>query len=111
MLQVALTGASGLIGSALSRRLEASGHRVSRLVRRSAGTGEISWDPERGVLDRKSVEGSEVVVHLSGENVANLWTEARKARIRSSRVASTRLLSETIAGLDRPPALLVSASA
>jgi len=110
-LHVAVTGASGLIGSAVSRRLEAAGHRVSRLVRRTAGPGEISWDPAAGALDPATLEGTDAVVHLSGENVGARWTTERKARIRSSRVASTRLLSETLAGLQRPPEVLVSASA
>jgi uncharacterized protein (TIGR01777 family) len=110
-LHVAVTGASGLIGSALRRRLEAAGHRVSRLVRRTAGPGEISWDPAAGALDPATLEGTDAVVHLSGENVGARWTTERKARIRSSRVAGTRLLSETLASLQRPPEVLVSASA
>jgi uncharacterized protein len=111
MLHVAVTGASGLIGSAVCRRLEAAGHRVSRLVRRAAGPGEIFWDPAAGALYPVALEGTDAVVHLSGENVGARWTTARKARIRSSRVASTRLLSETLAGLQRPPHVLISASA
>jgi hypothetical protein len=106
-----VTGASGLLGSAVRRRLEAAGHRVSRLVRRTAGPGEISWDPAAGSLNPAALEGIDAVVHLSGENVGARWTTARKARIRSSRVASTRLLSETLAGLQRPPQVMVSASA
>ena len=111
MLHVAVTGANGLIGSALRRRLEVAGHRVSRLVRRTAGPGEISWDPAAGTLNPAALEGTDAVVHLSGENVGARWTAARKARIRSSRVVSTRLLSETLAGLQRPPQVMVSASA
>jgi uncharacterized protein len=110
-LHVAVTGASGLIGSAVSRRLEAAGHRVTRLVRRAPGPGEIRWDPTAGSLDPAALDGADAVVHLSGENVGARWTAARKARIRSSRVASTRLLSETLAGLPRPPQVMVSASA
>jgi uncharacterized protein (TIGR01777 family) len=111
MLNVAVTGASGLIGSAVSRWLEAAGHRVSRMVRRPAGPGEIFWDPAAGTLDPRSLEGADAVIHLAGENVGARWTTARKARIRSSRVAGTRLLSETVAGLQRPPKVMVSASA
>ena len=111
MLHVAVTGASGLIGAALVPRLTSEGHRVSRLVRRAAGPGEIFWDPAAGSLDPRGLEGVDAVVHLSGENVGARWTAARKTRIRSSRVASTRLLSETLAGLQRPPEVLVSASA
>jgi uncharacterized protein (TIGR01777 family) len=111
MLHVAITGASGLIGSAVSRRLETAGHRVSRLVRRRAGPGEIFWDPAAGELDAAALEGIDAVVHLSGENVGARWTNARKTRIRASRVASTRLLSQRLAALQRPPAVMVSASA
>ena len=106
-----VSGASGLLGSALAPRLTSEGHRVSRLVRRAAGPGEIAWDPAAGSLDPAALEGADAVVHLSGENVGARWTTERKARIRSSRVASTRLLSEALAGLQRPPEVLVSASA
>jgi uncharacterized protein (TIGR01777 family) len=111
MLHVAVTGASGLIGAALVPQLTSEGYRVSRLVRRTAGPGEISWDPAAGSLDPRGLEGVDAVAHLSGENVGARWTTERKARIRSSRVASTRLLSETLASLQRPPEVLVSASA
>ena len=110
-LHIVVSGAGGLIGSALVRRLTIQGHRVSRLVRRAAGPGEIAWDPAARSLDPATLEGADAVVHLSGENVGARWTTARKARIRSSRVASTRLLSETLAGLQRPPQVLISASA
>jgi uncharacterized protein len=110
-LHIIVSGASGLIGSGLVQRLTAQGHRVSRLVRRVAGPGEISWDPAAGALNPAALEGADAVVHLSGENVGARWSAARKARIRSSRVASTRLLSEALAGLQRPPQVMVSASA
>jgi uncharacterized protein len=111
MLHVAVTGASGLIGSAVRQRLETEGHRVSRLVRRTAGPGEIFWDPATRTLDPRSLEGLDAMIHLAGENVGSRWTTARKARIRSSRVAGTRLLSETLAALQRPPQVMISASA
>jgi uncharacterized protein (TIGR01777 family) len=108
---IALTGASGLIGSALRRRLEAAGHRVTPLVRRSAAAGEISWDPEAGRLNPDKLDGVDAVVHLAGENVGARWTRERKARIRSSRIRGTRLLSEALARTRRRPSVLVSASA
>src|SRR4051812_23550595 len=111
MLHLAVTGASGLIGSALVLRLTSLGHRVSPLVRHQAGPGEIFWDPAGGALDRVSLDGVDAVIHLAGENVGARWTAARKVRIRSSRVAGTRLLAETLAGLQRPPKVLISASA
>jgi uncharacterized protein (TIGR01777 family) len=110
-LHIAVTGAGGLIGSALLRRLAADGHRVSPLVRREAAPGEISWDPEGGRLDPKDLEGVQAIVHLAGENIGVRWTPARKARIRSSRLAGTRLLSDTLGSLRSPPGVLLSASA
>lgn len=110
-LHVAVTGAGGLIGSALSRRLTADGHRVSRLVRRAAGPGEVSWDPVTGRLEPGQLDGMDAVIHLAGENVGARWTAARKHQIKSSRIQGTRLLSEAIARARRRPGVLVSASA
>jgi uncharacterized protein (TIGR01777 family) len=110
-LHVAVSGASGLIGRSLVRSLSQAGHRISRLVRRPAAPGEISWDPERGRLRPDDLEGVDAVVHLAGENVGVRWTESRKRRIRDSRLKGTSLSSETIAGLKRRPAVLISASA
>lgn len=109
--QIAISGASGLLGSAIVARLTAQGYRILRLVRRPARPGEITWDPERGRLDPAALEGVDAVVHLSGEPVGARWSPGRKVRIRRSRVESTRLLSETIAGLARKPEVLISASA
>jgi uncharacterized protein (TIGR01777 family) len=110
-LHVAVTGASGLIGSALTRRLATGGHQVSRLVRRAAGPGEISWDPVKGRLEPGQLEGMDAIIHLAGENVGARWTAARKRRIKSSRIQGTRLLSEAVARARRRPGVLVSASA
>jgi uncharacterized protein (TIGR01777 family) len=106
-----VSGAGGLIGTALVRRLLAEGHRVTTLVRRAPGAGQIGWDPERGRLDPKDLEGVSAVVHLAGENIGVRWTRDRKARIQSSRIRGTKLLSETLGALRSPPAVLVSASA
>jgi uncharacterized protein len=110
-LHVAVSGAGGLIGSAFTRRLVTDGHRVSRLVRRAAGLGEISWDPVAGRLDSNHLEGVDAVVHLAGENIGVRWTAARKARIRDSRIQGTSVLSEALARTRRHPTVLVSASA
>jgi uncharacterized protein (TIGR01777 family) len=110
-LHVAVTGASGLIGSALIRRLDADGHRVTRLVRRAAGPGEISWDPENARLEPGQLEGMDAIIHLAGENIGVRWTPARKRQIRNSRIQGTRFLSEAIARAHRRPGVLVSASA
>ncbi len=108
---MAVSGSSGIIGSALVHRLTAHGHRISALVRRAPGPGEIGWNPEAGRLDPEDLEGLDAVVHLAGENVGARWTAARKARIRNSRVRGTRLLSDAMAQTSRRPAVLVSASA
>jgi uncharacterized protein (TIGR01777 family) len=111
-IRVAVAGASGLLGSALVRGLAADGHAVLRLVRRAPrGADEIRWDPAAGTVDAAALEGVDAVVNLAGENVAERWTEARKARIRASRAGATRLLATTLAGLRRKPRVLVNASA
>ncbi|HLQ21804.1 MAG TPA: TIGR01777 family oxidoreductase [Gemmatimonadales bacterium] len=110
-LRIAVTGASGLVGRSLAAFLSTGGHTVLRVVRRMAGPGEIAWEP--GVrIDAAALEGTDAVVHLAGENVAaGRWTPARRRRIRDSRVSATAHLAESIAGLHRPPAVLVSAAA
>jgi uncharacterized protein (TIGR01777 family) len=110
-LHIAVTGASGLIGSALAASLTADGHRVTRLVRRAPGPGEVRWAPAAGHLNSADLEGIDAAVHLAGENIGVRWTAARKRRILESRTRGTRLLSETLARLARPPRVLISASA
>jgi uncharacterized protein len=110
-MNIVVTGASGLIGSAVVARLTAGGHRVRRLVRRPAQAEEITWDPAIGKIDSRGLEAVDGVIHLAGENIGARWTRSRRARIRESRVGGTRLLSETLAGLGRPPRFLISASA
>jgi uncharacterized protein (TIGR01777 family) len=108
-MEVAITGATGLIGSALRTHLEAAGHGVVPITR--SGDDGIRWDPAAGVIDAASLEGVGAVVHLAGEGIAEKrWTEAQKARILASRVDGTSLLARTLADLDRPPSVLLSAS-
>ncbi|MBI3300786.1 MAG: TIGR01777 family protein [Deltaproteobacteria bacterium] len=113
-MKILVTGASGLVGSALVPFLTTGGHAVTRLVRSQPRTGaaEVRWDPEAGILDTASLAGVDAVVHLAGENIAaGRWTAERKARIRDSRVKGTKTLCETLARLAQPPTVLVSASA
>lgn len=112
-LRVALSGASGFIGSALASFLEAGGHDVLRLVRRPPERrGEIGWDPLRGPRDPRALEGLDAVVHLAGESLAaGRWTRARKERILRSRADGTRLLARALRSLARPPRVFLSASA
>jgi uncharacterized protein len=111
-LDVLVSGSTGLIGSALVSALQEGGHRVRRLTR-SGGSSEdvVRWDPSAGEIDAGRIEGVDAVVHLAGENLVGRWTDAKKARIRDSRVRGTRLLAETLARLPTPPAVMVSASA
>lgn len=113
-MRILVTGSTGLIGSALIPFLTAGGHTVTRLVRSAPRPGEreVRWDPERGEADRPGLEGQDAAVHLAGENIAGgRWTAERKARIRDSRVRGTQFLCESLARLDRPPKVLLCASA
>lgn len=110
-LRIGVTGASGLIGRALVPFLTTGGHTVVRLVRGRPGPGEVAWNYEKGWVERGKLEGLDAVVHLAGENVGARWTPDRRRRIRESRGIGTRFLAETLAWLDRPPRVLVSASA
>lgn len=112
-MKIVIAGSSGLIGAALARQLRRDGHDVVRLVRRDpAGDDEARWDPAAGTLDGAALAGADGVVHLGGAGIAaKRWSAARKAEIRDSRVNSARLLSETMARLDTPPAVFVCASA
>lgn len=112
-MRILISGASGLIGSALSRQLTADGHQLLTLVRRKARTpDEISWYPQDQTIDRERLEGLDAVIHLAGENIASgRWTPALKQRIRDSRVEGTGLLAEALCRLDQPPEVLISASA
>jgi uncharacterized protein (TIGR01777 family) len=110
---VAITGATGLVGFALVASFESSGQRVLRLVRGAskASNDESIWDPGKGVAAPERLNGLQAVVHLAGENIAGRWTEAKKRRIRDSRVAGTTNLCRTLASLHAPPKVLVCASA
>ena len=111
-MKIVVSGASGLIGSALVPSLRSSGHEVVRLVRSEATErDEIHWDPSGGELDAPRLEGVDAFVSLSGENLAKRWTDARKRAILDSRVSSTELLARTAAALDPKPSVVVVASA
>jgi uncharacterized protein len=113
-MKIAVTGSTGLVGSALVPFLTTGGHQVVRIVRSNGGVTEeaVSWDPSSGRIDASRLEGLDAVVHLAGENIAaRRWNAAQKARIRDSRVQGTKLFCETLARLKHPPSVLVSASA
>ena len=109
-MKVVVSGASGLIGSALVPRLREAGHDVVRLVRREpTSPDEMRWDPAAGELDAARLEGVDALVTLSGENIGQRWTEGRKRAILESRTASTGLLARTAAVLDPLPSVFVCA--
>ncbi|MGW7191860.1 NAD-dependent epimerase/dehydratase family protein, partial [Streptomyces sp. NPDC054838] len=112
-MRIAVTGSSGLIGSALVRDLHADGHEVVRLVRRApAGNGEARWDPARGYVDPAGLAGCGAVVHLAGAGVGDRrWTAAYKREIRDSRVLGTAAVARAVAAMEQPPAVLVCGSA
>jgi uncharacterized protein (TIGR01777 family) len=111
-MQVAITGSTGLIGSALTRSLREDGHRVLRLVRGDAtADDEVSWDIH-GTVDTEPLEGIDAVVHLAGAGVGDhRWTESYKRTLRDSRIAGTETLTRALAGLEAKPKVLVSGSA
>lgn len=111
-MRVAVSGASGLIGTALSGDLAATGHDVVRLVRREARSAtEISWNPS-SALDPAALAGVDAVVHLSGAPIAaKRWTPARKAELRASRITSTTTLVTAMTAATPPPRVLICGSA
>lgn len=111
-LRVAVTGATGFIGSRLVPALRAAGHSVRRIVRHNPTGDDIVWDPDAGLLDARQLEGTDAVIHLAGASIAGgRWTAERKAVLVRSRTAGTALLARTLARLARRPAVLVSMSA
>jgi uncharacterized protein len=114
-MKILISGASGLVGEALTRKLQEDGHDVARLLRpggRRSSPEDIFWDPMASTVDAPAMEGADAVIHLSGANIAEeRWTPARKAVLRSSRIDSTRVLVDTLAGLKRKPRVFLCASA
>jgi uncharacterized protein (TIGR01777 family) len=116
-VRVLVSGASGLVGSALVPALQSDGDEVVRLVRLvrdrpAASPAEIAWDPAAGSFDASRLPGIDAAVHLAGESIASgRWNAEKKRRIEESRVRGTALLARTLADLPAPPKVVVSASA
>ncbi|NDL57247.1 TIGR01777 family oxidoreductase [Phytoactinopolyspora mesophila] len=112
-MRIAISGSSGFVGTALRTSLVQDGHEVLRLVRRApAGPDEVRWDPVVGDIDPAPLEGLDAAVNLAGAGVGDRrWTKAYKTELRQSRVRATTLFAQTLAGLDAPPRVFVSASA
>ena len=112
-MNVLVSGANGLIGSALLPVLSRQGFLTSTLTRSPVPQdgNAVSWDPDAGTFSRDALEGVDAVVHLAGESIVGRWTAARKARIRQSRIQGTQLLANTMARMQHPPKVFVCASA
>jgi uncharacterized protein (TIGR01777 family) len=114
-MKVAITGATGLIGTALCESLSKDGVEILAITRRHnalpAQMKPVPWDPANGKFDPSPLEGTNAVVHLAGESIAGWWTRAHRERIRKSRLDGARLLIDGLEKLDAPPSVLVSASA
>ncbi|GAA4582822.1 TIGR01777 family oxidoreductase [Planotetraspora phitsanulokensis] len=110
---IAVTGSSGLLGSALIESLRGAGTRILRLVRQCPqNPDEAFWDPAGGVLAPAVLEGVDAVVHLAGASVGDRrWTPEYKRKLLASRVAGTRTLTKALAALDKKPRVLLSGSA
>lgn len=113
-MKIAITGASGLIGRALTTSLVADGHQVIPVVRRpnSATPDAIEWNPAAGTIEASKFEGVDGVVHLAGAGIGDKrWSESYKREILDSRTKGTELLARTLVSLSAPPSVMVSGSA
>lgn len=110
---VLIAGASGLIGTEVTRQLRAAGHDVVKLVRKPAtNPGEITWSPSAGILDYTVLDRVDAVINLSGASLSKLpWTSAYKHEIHDSRISATRTLAEAMNRATTPPKVFLSGSA
>jgi uncharacterized protein (TIGR01777 family) len=111
-MRVAITGVTGLIGSALKPHLESLGHEVIRVVRSTPSGTDIAWSPAEGRIDPHALDGIDAVVHLAGAGIGDKrWTDDYKRELLESRTKSTTLISEAIASADDGPEVFLSGSA
>ena len=119
-MHILVSGSTGFLGTALVQSLEQQGHAIARLVRpgtaqKNAGGGRaqaIPWDPVAGQIDAAGAEGADALIHLAGASIAGgRWNASRKALLRTSRIDATRHLIGALAKLQRPPRVIVAASA
>ena len=111
MITVAIAGASGFLGRAFARHLTSGGRLVRRIGRSSSRGVDFHWNLEAGQLDPAALDGADVVINFTGENIAQRWTREHKQAILTSRVRSTEVLAKTMAAVRSPPRVFLSTSA
>jgi uncharacterized protein (TIGR01777 family) len=111
-LRIAVSGASGFIGSVLVLELEKMGHKVTPIVREKDRPNTIYWNPEFDIIEAQALENFDVIINLAGKSVADKrWSEKLKSEFKESRIRTTKLLANTISRLKKPPRLFLCASA
>ncbi|WP_420450847.1 TIGR01777 family oxidoreductase [Ilumatobacter sp.] len=111
-MRIAITGSSGLVGTALSKRLTREGHDVVPVVRSAPGDGEIGWSVDERRIEPGAFDGIDAVVHLAGAGIGDQrWSDDYKREILSSRTVGTALVAEAVNDATDPPATLLSGSA
>ena len=111
-MKIIISGASGLIGKPLVKKLSLSGHEVVQLVRRTPNSNESRWNPATGPIDASVIDGADAVIHLSGAGIGDRrWTTKYKQELVESRTKSTSLLASTIANSAKKPSVFLSGSA
>src|SRR5688500_18551760 len=109
-MKIAMTGASGFLGTACQKALVKQGNQIIPLVRRQPSPGEVRWAPDDGNVETEKLAGVEAAIHLAGENISGLWTSEKKRKILESRRNGTRTLANALASLDPKPRVLISIS-
>ena len=111
-MKIIISGASGLIGKPLVKKLSLAGHEVVQLVRRTPNANESQWNPATGQIDASVIDGADAVIHLSGAGIGDRrWTTKYKQELVESRTKSTALLASTIANCAKKPSVFLSGSA
>jgi uncharacterized protein (TIGR01777 family) len=109
-MKILLAGSHGMIGSAVTRHLIECGHDIVRLVRHTPGPGEVWWDPDAGKISASGLEGFDGVINLATVRWPFRWTRKAKEKIRANRIATYRILAESLAACVHKPRVLVCAS-
>jgi uncharacterized protein (TIGR01777 family) len=109
-MKILIAGSNGMVGSAVTRHLSENGHKITRLVRKTPGPGEIGWNLDAGQIDTAGLDGFDGVIHLATMPWPMRWTAKAKQAIRANRLATNRLLAESLAGCGHKPKALICAS-